>query len=169
MNRTGEIVTSVEGVKAGVDEARNQAGRARERVAELTEEAAGHGWDGVATAMQGAGDALEEVGAGLGTAGDAADEALSALRSITAQTSRPDVAEILGQALNSYDQVRTALDAAGSGLDDARQAVAQAGSPESLMAMLQGVNDALGDIWRGLDSAKNTTESERQEAAAWGN
>lgn len=47
-----------------------------------------------------------------------------------------------------------------------RQAAEQAGSPEGLMAMLQGIDDALDDARHNLEDAKITTEAERQEASA---
>jgi hypothetical protein len=164
-----EIITKVEAVKADIDDANEQGVQARQKAVELTEEAAGHGWEGVANAMQGACEALEQVSASLSTAERATGEALSALRSITDQTSRPKVAAVLGQVLSSYDQVRTAIDAASSGADDARNAADQAGNPQSLMGMIQSIHDTVSSIWRALDAAKGTTESEQQETSAWGN
>jgi hypothetical protein len=98
--------------------------------------------------MQGACDAVEATIASLGTCEDATDESLTTLRSITEQMSRPEVADHLGQALNKLDEVRSAVDAALATTDDARQAAEQAGTPERLMQMLQGVMDAIGGVCR---------------------
>lgn len=169
MTTTAEITAQVESISSEIGDGTTQAGAALERAVELTEEAAGHGWEGVATSMQGCQDALEAVIASLGTAATAIDETLSVLRAITDQMSRPDVTDHLGQALDRLDQVRTAVEAADSGVDDARQSAEQAGGPESLMGMLHGVGDAVDTAWRGLDGAKGAIESEQQQAGTWGN
>jgi hypothetical protein len=169
MSRTAEIVIKVQSVGAAVDDAKSAGGQALERATELTEQASAHGWTGVATSMQGAQDALEEVLASLGSAEGAVTESLGALGAITEQMSSPEVADHLGQALNHLDQARTGANAASSSLDDARTAAEQAGSPESLMGILQTVNDEIDSAWRGMDAAKSSIESEQQNAGTWGN
>lgn len=169
MSRTAEIVTAVESIRSEITDATDQAGQAREQAVELGEQAAGHGWDGLTVAMQQAQDALKATAASLATANDAAGEGRTGLQAVTDQMSRPDVATHLGQALTSLDKMRVALDAAISTTDDARSAAEQAGSPETLMSMLQGISDSVDSAWRALDTVKGTIESEQTEAAAWGN
>lgn len=169
MTVMGELFAKVQGVEATIQGARTHAGEALERAVELTEQAAAHGWDGVANSMQGAQDALEQAIGSLGNAEDAMGETLGVLRAITEQMSRPEVAEHLSRAMTHLDGVRTALDGANDQLDDARQAAAQAGSPDEVMAMMQGVDDDVDDARRSLEDAKTVTEAERQEAANWGN
>jgi hypothetical protein len=169
MTKTAAIITQLEQIGAGIVDAKAVAGEALERAVELTEEAVGHGWDGVATCMQGCRDALEAVIASVGTAEDDVGESVSALRAITEQMSRPEVADHLGQAINHVDQVRAAVESADGSTDDARQAAEQAGSPESLMSMLQGVTDTINAARRGLAAVKSAAQGEQQQAAAWGN
>jgi len=168
MTNTAEIVTKVETARSVITDTRSQAAAALERAGEMTEQAAAHGWEGVATSMQMAKGALEAVIASLGTADDAAGEAVGVLRGITDQMSAPEVAEHLGQVLDRLDQVRTAADAANSSTDDARQACEQAGVSGGLADMMQGISDGIDGAQRGVDDAKSAAEAERQEAAAWG-
>ena len=169
MTRTAEITTSVESIRSGIADTRGQAVGALERARNLAEQAGAHGWQGLAASMQAAGDALETVVASLDTAESAADEAVSGLQTITDQMSSADVAAHLGQVVQQFDQMRTAIDAAGDSTDAARQAGQQTGEPSELMGMLQGVSDGLDGAWRSLGDAKGKAESERREAENWGN
>lgn len=169
MSRTAEVVTKVQAVMAAITYAKTTDAEALERAVELTEQAIDHGWNGVATCMQGAHDALEAVIASLVAAEDATGEALAMLGAITDQMSNSEVASQLGQAVKHLDRSRTDVDAASSGLDNARTAAEQAGSPEMLMSMLQTISAEIGTAWRGLDVAKSSIAAEQQAAGSWGN
>jgi hypothetical protein len=169
MSTTGEIVTQVQTVGAALSDAQATGAQALNRAVELTDEAAAHGWDGVATSMQAVQDAMETALASLAAAADATAETLTILGAITDQMSRPDVADHLGQALNHLDQARTGVEATTSSVDDARTAAEQAGSPSALMSMLQVVSDEIDTVWRGVDDAKTSMETEQQASANWGN
>jgi hypothetical protein len=169
MTVTSELVNKTQAIEAVIAEAKARAGEALGLAIELTEQAAAHGWQGVANSMQGAQDCLEQTVATLGNSGDAADEDLSVLGAINEQMSRPEVADHLGQAITRLDLARTALNAATDNLDDARQAAEQAGSPEQMMSLLQTIDDDIDDAQRAVEDTKTATESERQEAVNWGN
>ena len=169
MTATAELVGKVQGVEAAINDGRTNADKALQRATLLTEQAAAHGWVGMVGSMQGAADALEQTIANFGRAGDAIGEALSALDAITEQMSQQQVTERLEQAITHLNSSQTALDAVTGSLDDARRAAEQAGSPEELMAMLQGVEDDTDDARRAVHDTKTATESERHEAVNWGN
>jgi ABC-type transporter Mla subunit MlaD len=169
MTKTVEIMTGVERVQSTVADATTQSAGALDRARELAEQAAAHGWDGVAASMQSAVDAMETVLASLGDADDATGEALAALAEVSDQLSRPEVAQRLAGVVDRLDQARAAADAAANAVDEARQAAEATGGPEQFMGSLQIVSDGLDEACRGLDAVKGTTEPERQEAANWGN
>ena len=169
MTVTAELSSKAQAVEAAISDGKTNTGKALEQATLLTEQAATHGWTGMAAAMQGATDALDRTIASLGTAGDAITEALIALNAITEQTGRPQVVEYLSQAIIQFDSTQTVLDAAIGSLDGARRAAEQAGSPEDFMVVLQGVNDDIDDAHRAAQDAKTAIESERLEAASWGN
>src|SRR5205809_7279965 len=98
MTNTAGIISKVESVASTISNTGAEAAGALDSARDLTEQAAAHGWEGVAANMQQACDSLEEVAGSLGTANDAAGEALGALRAINDQMSSPDVADHLGRA-----------------------------------------------------------------------
>jgi hypothetical protein len=169
MSWTAEIITGVQAVAGAAADAQTTGGQALERAGELAEEAAAHCWDGVDAAMQSVRESLETTLASLSTAGDTIGEMTTVLGEISAQSSRPEVAGRLGQALDHVERIRTALEAASGGVDEAKTASEQAGSPESLMSMLQTAADETDTAWRGLDGVKASIEAEQQEAGGWGN
>src|SRR3954471_9386442 len=169
MSGTAEIITGDQAVAAAATDAPTTCGRALERVGKLAEEPASHGWDGIAAAMQSVRESLETTLASLSTAGDTIGEMTTVLGEISAQSSSPEVAGRLGQALDHVERIRTALEAASNGVDEAKTASEQAGSPESLMSMLQTAADETDTAWRGLDGVKASIEAEQQEASGWGN
>jgi len=109
------------------------------------------------------------VSASLDTAEQTTEAAITALSGITDQMSSGEVAQLLATAGGELDQARTALAAATDSADDAWQAAQRAGEPSELMDLLQGLRDSLDQTRRGLEDIKGKTDTERQEAHAWGN
>ncbi len=168
MSRTAEVISGVEAVKAEAGHAREVGSAALERTGLLIEQAAAHGWFGLVRSMRGVREALEQTLADLDAAGGFADQTLAVLGAVTDQTSHDEVAEHLGTALASQDQIRTAIEATGAAAAHARQACERAGSPEQVMRMLHNMTDAVGTASQRLDAVKTLTKAEQEHAHAWG-
>jgi len=162
-------MTSADAARSRAGDAKTHATEALSRAYELTEEAAGHGWNGVAASMRQAHDALEAVVASLEEADEAADGTARMLADIAERSSSSDVAERFAGVLQELDRMRGALDAAAGGVDDARQACHRAGGPRELLGMLHSVSEGLDAARQGAEDAREKADSERQEAENWGN
>jgi hypothetical protein len=169
MTKTAEIMTKITSVKSIVDDARTQTAGAHDAADDLTQQAAAHGWEGVATSTQLAVDALDTAVRFFDTAGGSADEAIGVLGQITQQMSSADVAAHHATAIDRLEQVRVAVDAVSASIDEARGACEQAGSPGQLRDMLQAISDTIDELHGGLDAAKSMSQAEQQEATTWGN
>jgi hypothetical protein len=156
-------------ISSDLDGLKTQTSGAHDLADDLTRQAGAHGWERLANTMQAAVEALETAVGTLGTVGDAADEAIGTLRGITDQMSKPDIAEHFGAVLDRLDNVRVAVDATSSSIDDARAACEQAGSPGELSGMLQTISDGIDDVHHALGGANDMAKAEQQEAASWGN
>jgi archaellum component FlaC len=152
---------AVEGVKGDVDAAREQA-------SELMEEAAAHGWEGVAATMQQAVEALEAVATSLNAVEDSLGTALGSLGEITSKLSSGDVAQRLEGTAREFEEIRSGVEVAAGSLNDAVNAAAQA-EANSLSGMLQGVSDQFDGLRQILEDVKNKTGEEGQAAENWGN
>jgi len=152
---------AIDGVKSDVDTAREQA-------SELMEEAAAHGWEGVAATMQQAIEALEAVTASLSSADDSLEAVLRSLGEITSKLSSGEVAQRLGNTARELHEIRSGVDTAAGSLNDAVNAAAQA-EANALSAALQGVSDQFDGLRRILEDLKTKTDEEGQAAESWGN
>jgi ATP/maltotriose-dependent transcriptional regulator MalT len=166
---TREVMTSADVARSRVGDAKAHATEALSRAYELMEEAAGHGWDGVAASMRQAHDALEVVVASLDDADEATDAVARALSEVTNRSSRSDVTERFAGVLQELDRVRGALDAAAGSVDDARQACHRAGEPRELLGMLHSVSEGLDAARHSAEDAREKADTERQESENWGN
>lgn len=169
MTTTHEVINSADAARARVTDAKTHAAEAMRRAYELMEEAAGHGWDGVAASMRQAHDALEAVLASLEEADEAADAVALALADITAQTSRSDITERFAGVLQELDRVRTALDSAAGSLDTAEAACHRVGEPRELLGMLHTVSQGIDSARQVAEDAREKADVERHEAETWGN
>lgn len=168
MTRTGEIADSAASAGRAIGDAKGRAAAALRRAHDLMEEAAGHGWEGVAASMRSAADALEAVVAHLGDAEDVAEATVAALGEVKARPSTSDVAEQLGSVLHQFGRIRSGVDAAASGVAEAVNACHQSGQPRELLDLLRDVSDRLDGARQTVEVARGGVESERQQAASWG-
>lgn len=169
MTTTRDVMTSADVARTRVGDAKSHAAEALSRAYELMEEAAGHGWDGVAASMREAHEALEAVVASLDDADEATDALSRDLSDISERASRSDVAERFAGVLQELDRVRGALETAAGSVDDAQQACHRAGEPRELLGMLHSISEGLDAARQSAHDAREKAETERQEAENWGN
>ena len=169
MTKRADIITAVTAASKGVTEASTHGNEALETAQELTQQAAEHGWDGVAATMQEAVDALERSVQQLETTETACEAALTKLDEITDKMSSPEVVEHLDAAIAELESGAGALENVGSEIDEATEASQRAGEPEALLQSLLALREETDQVHAQVRETADATKAEREEAATYGN
>src|SRR5690242_745939 len=112
LESTEELKAAVQGASEVLAEIGNTAEQLSGRATELADEAAGHGWHGMATRMQEVAEALEATVAQTATGRTACDTAVEELGLINDKIPAEEVVAHLGASTNQLGDAGTALEGA---------------------------------------------------------
>jgi hypothetical protein len=160
---TEELKTTVQGASEVLTETGNSAEQLSGQASELAEEAAGHGWHGIATRMQEVVEALEVTAAQVSTSRTACDTAAEELGLINDKIPAEEVATHLGASTNQLGEAGTALEGAVEKADEAHTAAAEIGQ-ERMMQATVDLHDRLTEIQERIGQYRSTSEQEQAAA-----
>ena len=160
---TEELATAVSGLGEELSEMGVLAGQMVEQAGELSEEAGGHGWHGIATRMQEAGEALEAAVVTLGQSQQACENAATELRMINDEIPAAEVAGHLGTCSTELGVAVTEAQNAGEKIEEAQTAVSDIGQ-EGLMQATSDLHGQLTELQERLAEQQTTSDSEQVQA-----
>ena len=160
---TEELKATVQGASEVLTESKNVAEQLNGHATELAEEAAGHGWHGMATRMQDAAEALEATAVQISTGGTACDAAVEELGLINDKIPAEEVIAHLGASTNQLGKAGTALEGAVEKADEARTAAEEIGQ-EGMMQATLDLRDRLVEIQEEIGQYRSVSEEEQAAA-----
>jgi hypothetical protein len=161
---TEELTTAVQGMSEVLAEAGNLAGQLSAQASELAEEAAGHGWHGIATRMQDVAAALESATGHLGGGQQACEDASDDLGLIN---DKIPAEEVVGHLAASTTQLGVAVTSVeGENADEAHTAASEIGQ-EGMMQATSSLHEQLTDIHQQITVHLSTSESEQAAAEVY--
>src|SRR3954451_969071 len=107
---TEELETAVQGAREVLTETETLTGQLSRQATDLAEEAAGHGWHGMATRMQEVAEALEATTAQISAGGKACETAVEELGLINDKIPAEQVVSHLSASTNQLGEAGTALE-----------------------------------------------------------
>lgn len=164
-----ELLAVFSAVQAATAEARGQAEEATTTTRALTEEAAGHGWEGVVATMGSVAAALETSIGMLSSADEATQGAGSLLQGISGDVSSRDVHERLQSSVPELEKGVHAIQGALTATEEATGGAETAGEPAGLLAVLHGLHETLTGALGQLNDCREKVETEVATAGGWGN
>jgi hypothetical protein len=160
---TEELKTTVQGASEVLTETGNLTEQLSAQATELAEEAAGHGWNGMATRMEEVAEALDATTAEIATGGTACDTAAEELGLINDKIPAEEVVGHLTVSTNKLGEAETALQGAVEKAEEAQTAAAEIGQEGMMQATLDLYNQ-LTEIHEQIGQYRTTSEEERTAA-----
>jgi hypothetical protein len=133
---TEELKTTVQGASEVLTETENLTEQLSAAATELAEEAAGHGWHGIATRMEEVAEALDATTAEISTGRTACETAAEELGLINDKIPAEEVVGHLGASTNQLGEAETALQGAVEKAEEAQEAAAEIGQEGMVQATL---------------------------------
>ena len=158
-----ELKTAAQGASEVLTETGNAAEQLSGQATELADEAAGHGWHGMATRMQEVAEALEATAAQISTGRTACDTAIEELGLINDKIPAEEVVAHLSASTNQLGDAGTALEGAVEKAEEARTAAEEIGQ-EGMMQATLDLHDRLVEIHEQIGQYRSTSEAEQAAA-----
>ena len=140
-------------------------GRLGEQAGALSEEAAAHGWHGIAQHMQAAGESLEAALTGLSSGHPAAERGAAELTLLSTKIPAQDVAGHLATASADLETATTEVQGALEQIGEARDAVTEVGQ-EGMMQATADLHDHVTGIHERIAEQQRISARERAAADA---
>ena len=163
---TEELKTAVQGASEVLTETENLTGQLRAHATELAEEAAEHGWHGMAARMQEVAEALEATTAQISTGGKACESAVEELGLINDEIPAQEVVAHLSASTNQLGEAGTALQGAAEKAEEAQTAAAEIGQ-EGMMQATLDLYGQLTEIQEQIGQCRSSSEAEHAAADAF--
>jgi len=160
---TEELKTAVQGASEVLTETASLTEQLSSQATELAEEAAAHGWNGIATRMQEVADALDETAGQITTGGKACDTAAEELGLINDKIPAEEVVNHLSESTNQLGEAETSVQGAVEKADEAQTAAAEIGQEGMMQATLNLYNQ-LTEIHETIGQNRSTSEEEQSAA-----
>ena len=160
---TEELKTAVQGASEVLTETENMTAQLSGHATELAEEAAGHGWHGMATRMQEVAEELEATTALISTGGKACETAVEEIGLINDKIPAEEVVAHLSASTNQLGEAGTALEGAVEKAEEAQSAAAEIGQEGMMQATLDLYNQ-LTEIQEQISQYRSTSEQEQAAA-----
>jgi hypothetical protein len=160
---TEELKTAVRGASEVLTEIENLSGQLSGHATELAEEAAEHGWHGMAARMQEVAEALEVATAQISTGGKVCESAVEEIGLINDKIPAEEVVAHLGASTNQLGEAGTALQGAVEKAEEAQTAAAEIGQEGMMQATLDLVN-RLTEIQEQVGQRRSASEAEHAAA-----
>ena len=160
---TEGLTATVQGVSEVLTETGNTAEQLSAQATELADEAAEHGWHGMAARMQDVAEALEATAVQVSTGRTACDIAVEELGLINDEIPAEDVVAHLGASTNQLGDAGTALEGAVEKAEVAQTAAAEIGQ-EGMMQATLDLHDRLVEIQEQIGQYRSTSETEQAAA-----
>ena len=161
---TEELRTAVQALSEVLAENENLAGQLKDAGTELVEEAASHGWRGMADKLQEATDALEVATGQLAAGKQSCEKASQELGLITDQI---PAEQVVGHLTTSTTQLAEGVTSVGGALEkveEARAAADEVGQ-QGLLQATGDFRDELSETHEKLTQHQATSEAEGVAAA----
>jgi hypothetical protein len=163
---TEELATATSGLAAGLGEAASVAGQLSDYASELSEEAAGHGWHGIAGRMQEAGEALQAAAGVLGNGQQACETAAAELGLITDKIPAAEVVGHLGTSSTQLGDAAGEVEGAIAKVEEAQTAVTEVGQ-EGMMQATQDLYTQVSELHGRITEQQAISEREQAEAETY--
>ena len=160
---TEELTTAIQGLGEALAEAGNLAGQLHEQASQLSEEAAAHGWHGVAGRMQEAGESLEAAVVTLGSGQQACEGAAGQLELINDKVPAEEVAGHLASSLTQLGDASTEVQGAVGKIEEAQAAVNEVGQQGMQQAVLN-LHTQVTELHERLMEQQGVNETEQANA-----
>src|SRR3954468_21622057 len=160
---TEEIQTAVRGLSEVLTETATQAGQLSSAATELADEAAEHGWHGIAGRMQEVAEALEATSGQITAGGTACETAAEELTLINDKIPAGEVVGHLGASTKHLTEAGTSLQGAAEKADEAQTAAAEIGQEGMMQATLNLYNQ-LTELQEQIGQYRSTSEQEHAAA-----
>ena len=172
MVATQEILAGLSPAKADLAEASGRIAAAVAHARAVRENVLDHGWDGVATGMDGVIVHFQNAHTAADAAVGTVELAETPVTEITDKMSPEEVEERLRTAAEKAEETSGSVEATYDALDEAKddvERVLRGGDPGPLLSMIDDVRVTLNAARGGLDTAKAKTATELVEVAKAGN
>jgi hypothetical protein len=163
---TEELKSKVQGASEVLTETATWAEGLKGQATELADEAAGHGWHGIAGRMEEVAEALEAAGAQLTTGAKACDGAADDLGLINDKIPADEVVTHLSTSTNQLGDAETAVQGALEKAEEAQTAAAEIGQ-EGMMQATADFHGHLTEIQEQLGEHLSTSEQEQAAAEVY--
>jgi hypothetical protein len=163
---TEELNSAVRGVGEVLAEEENFTELLSGQATELAEEAAGHGWHGMARRMHDVADALETTKGQLATGRQACVTAFRELDLINDKVPAEEVVAQLTVSTTQLGEAMAALEGAVKKAEEARAAAEEIGQ-EGMMQATLDLHDRLTEVHEQIVQHQGTSERERAAAEAY--
>jgi hypothetical protein len=162
----GELAAAVRGLVEALAEVAGQAGWAGAQAGELSVEAGGHGWRGIAGRMWEAGEALEAAAGVLGGAAEAGESVAAELGLIRAEGSVVAVAGYLDGASGWLAVAVAEVEVAVGKIGEAQAAVTEVGQ-QGMMQVATRLQVGVSELGERVRRQRAVSEAERAQAEAY--
>lgn len=163
---TEALKATVEGVGEQLTETATGTEQLSGQATELADEAAEHGWHGMASRMHEVAEALEATAAHITTAVNACEAAAEELGSIDETIPAGEVVAHLSASTSKLEEATSALAGAVERAGEARTAGAEIGQEGMQQATLD-LHDRLIDMQEQVGEYRSTSEAEQAAADAY--
>jgi hypothetical protein len=163
---TEELKAKVLAVSEVLTETATWAEGLKGQATELAEEAAGHGWHGIAGRMEEVAEALEASGAQITTGAKACDGAADDLGLINDKIPAEEVVTHLSTSTNQLGDAETALQGAVEKAEEAQMAAGEIGQ-EGMMQATADFHADLTEIQEQIGEHRATSQQEQGAAGTY--
>ena len=160
---TEELKTAVQGLSEVLTETAGQAEQLSSQATELADEAAGHGWHGIAGRMQEVAEALEATSSQITAGGTACETAAQELALINDKIPAEEVVGHLGASAEHLGEAGTSLQGAAEKAEEAQTAAAEIGQEGMMQATLDLYNQ-LAVLQDQIGQYRSSSEQEHSAA-----
>jgi flagellar biosynthesis chaperone FliJ len=163
---TEELKTAVQGASETLTETHNLTEQLSGQATELADEAAEHGWHGMATRMQQVAEALEATAAQVSTGEKACETAVEEVGLINDEIPAEEVVAHLSTSTSQLEEAGTALEGAVEKAEEAQTAAAEIGQ-EGMMQATLDLHTQLTELHEQIGQYLAISEQERAAADAY--
>jgi flagellar biosynthesis chaperone FliJ len=160
---TEELKTAVQGLSEALTETATQAEQLSSQATELSDEAAEHGWHGIAGRMQEVAEALEATSSQITAGVTACETAAQELALINDKIPAKQVVGHLGASTNHLGDAGTSLQGAVEKAEEAQMAAAEIGQ-EGMMQATSDLYNQLTTLQDQIEQYRSTSEQEHSAA-----
>jgi hypothetical protein len=163
---TEELKAAVQGLSEVLTETATQAEQLSSEATELADEAAEHGWHGIAGRMQEVAEALEATSGQITAGRTACETAAEEFALINDKVPAEDVVGHLGAGTNQLGEAGISLQGAAEKAEQAQTAATEIGQ-EGMMQATSDLHNQLTELQEQIGQHRSTSEQEHTAADAY--